>query len=234
LIIPLVLLSSLLVNLSLISKRNVLINQYLKGHSESHNRFFLLLIGCAAKVLAADGKIEEVEVQTIKNFFMMHFSFNKTSLLRVEETLNSELKRGKSIEALSSEINRFFAYDLKLALLDFLFRLAAADFIVKDSEQRVLKAFATAVGITETDYSFLYRRYCIGSAGSQSSVKPKNQHYRILGLSEGATQQEIKSAYRQLVKKFHPDTVAQLGEDVKKASENRMKEIQQAYEALKQ
>lgn len=33
-----------------------------------------------------------------------------------------------------------------------------------------------------------------------------NKYYKILGVNENSTKEEIKSAYRNLLKKFHPDT----------------------------
>ncbi|MEI7999139.1 MAG: DnaJ domain-containing protein, partial [Candidatus Omnitrophota bacterium] len=65
------------------------------------------------------------------------------------------------------------------------------------------------------------------------SGKGRDHYLRILGLAEGVKQAEIKSAYRQLAKKFHPDVVAHLGDEVRLASEKRMKEILEAYEFLK-
>jgi curved DNA-binding protein CbpA len=35
-------------------------------------------------------------------------------------------------------------------------------------------------------------------------------YYTVLGLSENATQAEIKAAYRSLIKQVHPDTLANL------------------------
>lgn len=50
-------------------------------------------------------------------------------------------------------------------------------------------------------------------------------HYEILGVPESASQREIKKKYRELVKLYHPD-VNPVGAD-------RFKEIQEAYETLK-
>ena len=54
----------------------------------------------------------------------------------------------------------------------------------------------------------------------------KRDYYEVLGLSKGASEDDIKKAYRKLAKKYHPD--------VNKASdaEEKFKEINEAYEVL--
>ena len=54
------------------------------------------------------------------------------------------------------------------------------------------------------------------------------QHHNILGLQPGASQEEIHSAYRRLVKLYHPDQDSSLDAEMK------YKEISAAYNALKQ
>lgn len=55
----------------------------------------------------------------------------------------------------------------------------------------------------------------------------KRDYYEILGLSRGASEEEIKKAYRRLAKENHPDL-----NPGNKASEARFKEINEAYEVL--
>ncbi|WP_026889394.1 J domain-containing protein [Clostridium beijerinckii] len=54
--------------------------------------------------------------------------------------------------------------------------------------------------------------------------------YEILGVKPGASQDEIKSAYRKLIKQYHPD---QYGDNpLKNLAQEKMIEINEAYEAL--
>jgi DnaJ like chaperone protein len=57
-------------------------------------------------------------------------------------------------------------------------------------------------------------------------------YYQILGVERGASQDEIKKAYRKLAVKYHPDKVATLGEDVQKAAEEKFKAVNKAYETI--
>ncbi len=52
-------------------------------------------------------------------------------------------------------------------------------------------------------------------------------YYQTLGVDKNATQDEVRSAFRKLARKYHPDTA----ED-KKAAEEKFKEINEAYEVL--
>ena len=61
----------------------------------------------------------------------------------------------------------------------------------------------------------------------------RSKYYRILGVKDGASQEEIKKAYRQLAKEHHPDKFVNASDSEKKFHESKMKEINEAYENLK-
>ena len=55
----------------------------------------------------------------------------------------------------------------------------------------------------------------------------KRDYYEVLGLQKGAGEEEIKKAFRQLAKKYHPDL-----NPGDKQAEAKFKEVNEAYEVL--
>jgi DnaJ like chaperone protein len=115
-------------------------------------------------------------------------------------------------------------YEQRLQLLNFLAMIAQADGVVTPQEVSALKECAVGLGLSEADVDAMLN---LKDAGTSLDAA-----YKVLGVAPTATDDEVKAAYRQLALKNHPDRVATLGEDVRKAAEKKFQEINAAKETI--
>src|SRR5580704_9363944 len=57
-------------------------------------------------------------------------------------------------------------------------------------------------------------------------------YYTVLNVKETASPSEIKTAYRDLIKQVHPDTITNLAPYLRQIAEDKAKEITEAYTVL--
>jgi len=56
----------------------------------------------------------------------------------------------------------------------------------------------------------------------------------VLGVAPDASPETVRAAYQRLIRQYHPDLVAEMGPEIRHVAEERTKELNRAYEALKQ
>ena len=84
------------------------------------------------------------------------------------------------------------------------------------------------VGLSKADASILIQQL---QAKQRDGFAVFNAH-KALGVAGDASEQEIKEAYRNKMKEYHPDKVANLGAKLRNLAEEESKEINRAYEDL--
>jgi DnaJ like chaperone protein len=116
----------------------------------------------------------------------------------------------------------------------------AADGNVHPAEHQMLLRVARRLGLTERDVAQLEALLRTASAGRSTAGAPPPQKrlddaYAALGLTPGATEAEIKRAYRRLMSQNHPDKLAARGlpESMREIAEERSREINTAYDVIK-
>ena len=112
-------------------------------------------------------------------------------------------------------------YSQRLQLFHYLVSLGACDGL-HQSECDLLEVIANYLGLSKAETDSVFARYRPSS----------DSHYRILEITPEATDDEVRKAYRKMAVKYHPDKVANLGEDVQKSAEEKFKTISHAYESI--
>lgn len=179
-----------------------------------------LLVLCAA-VMKADGRVVVGELEYVKAFFKRHYGEERAKqfLLLLRDTL----KKDFSARQVCLQIKQYMDHASRLQLLHLLYGVANADGSIDQRELTEIENIAGWLGISEADSMSLRAMY----------YKDVTHAYEVLELTENATDEEIKKAYRKLVVKYHPDKVSHLGEEMQAAANEKFQRMQAAYETIK-
>lgn len=115
----------------------------------------------------------------------------------------------------------------RLQLLNYLVIIAKADGVISPEEVAALKEVALYIGLSMQDVESMLNL----ESGAEASSSIEDA-YKVLGVSPSATDDEVKAAYRKMALKHHPDRVATLGDDIRKAAEKKFQEINDAKERI--
>ncbi|MBR4970507.1 MAG: TerB family tellurite resistance protein [Paludibacteraceae bacterium] len=194
--------------------------EYIGGTTQQRD-FNVSLLVLSAAVMKADGSVKKSELDYLKRFFLSNFGQERAEkyILMLREILKQDIQ----VYEVSQQIGRFMDYSSKLQLIHYLFGIASADGSTHENEVDVISIIAKYMGISSSDFQSIKAMF----------VQQVDSAYKILGIDSNATDEEVKKAYREMAKKYHPDKVAYLGEDVRKSAEQKLQEVNEAYEKIK-
>ena len=196
------------------------------------NSFIFSLLVLTSYIIRADGRIMHSEMECVRQ--MLRQNFGEQGVSQGEEILRKLFEEQKQMNAQNpnafkntirqscQQIASNMDYSQRLQLLNFLVMIAQADGRVVTEEINALREVAKYMRISDTDVDSM-----LNLRGNSLE-----DAYKVLGISPDATDDEVKKAYRKMALKHHPDRVATLGEDVKRAAEQKFKEINEAKERI--
>jgi DnaJ like chaperone protein len=206
------------------------VSEYEQTQTESRKNFVSLLVHILVKVAQFDGNVTRAEQQTIKNFFRTHLHYNQNQMFWVNELIKDATHNPDSLETLLAQFRSSFAYEPRLILVELVYQVFFSNERVTDQEVELARNIAEYLELSPYDLQTIQSRYI---HMRQTAVNLEQQYYEILGLQPVANFEEIKKAYRKLSMRYHPDKVVHLGEEFKGVAEEKMKEINAAYQYLK-
>ena len=195
-----------------------------QGHSDNTHSgdFEVSLLLLSSFVIKADGKIDPRELDFVRSYFVKMYGKDRANhaFRLFKGIIKSETISPRQI---CLQIQHQMQHAARLQLMHYLFALAKADEIVTSEELDMLHKIAGYLNINPRDFESIKAMFY---SDSQSA-------YKILEIEKTATDQEVKAAYRKMVKKHHPDKLRHLGEEHLKGAQDKFLKIQEAYEQVK-
>ena len=183
--------------------------------------FAISLLVLVAAVMKADGRVMRTELDYVKRYFVQVFGESSASEAIV--LLRDILKQEINLREVTQQIRTRLDYSSRLQMLHFLYKVANADGVIHPDELKVLQIITGFLGINKLD----------GESIKAMFIEDIHSAYKILETDPSASNEDIKKAYRNMALKYHPDKVAYLGDDFKKAAHDKFQKVNEAYNKIK-
>lgn len=218
--------------------------------TQKQSVFFETVFTLMGKLAKADGRVSEAEIAHVEAF-MKQLNMSPANRKKAIKHFQTGAKPDYNIDTVIAPFLQATQQspNLKQMLMVYLVRVAAADGKLDPKETELMREVAQKVGYSEQQFAQLmamlqgqdqfaggqYQQHQGGSAPSYTSVNAVAAAYQALGVSQDASDSDVKKAYRRLVREYHPDKLMGQGlpEEMIKEATERSQEIQTAYDTIK-
>ena len=198
------------------------------GHTEqTQATHFISLFSILGKLAKIDGVVSRSEIAVVEGFI------NRLPMSRQEkefakQVFNEAKNSGYSIEDFAIQLYQTTKQQptVLLSFFNLLFEIVSADGTFHPAEEAALQRIKAIFQISDQQFESIKGIY----------LNEIDKYYKILNCTPESSHQEIKTHYKKLVKDFHPDTIVSKGlpEEFTDFAAKRFREIQEAYEKIKQ
>ena len=190
---------------------------------EKQAAFLVGIIALSAKMAKADGIVTADEVAAFRDIIKVP----PGELKHVAFVFDQARKSVNGFDSYAKQLAKLFKDNPRVLedLLDGLFHIARADGLMHENEMIYLEEVARIFGFSDAEFAPIKARH---------SFQPEATPYLVLGIKPESSDEEIKAAYRKLVRENHPDTMMARGvpEEFIHLANDKLAAINIAFETI--
>ncbi len=199
--------------------------------------FFVATFGVMGHIAKADGRVTEDEAQ-LARAVMEGLGLGPRERNLAVRLFNEGKSAGFQLEPALAQLAQVAGRrrNLLRSFVEIQWKAAWADGSIHPAERRILDRIGVFLGFSRQEMAQMER---IAAAGFQPRRRSPDEAlaaaYEALGVSRTASDEEIRSVYRRLMRQHHPDRLAAQGlpEEMKDEATRRTQDIQKAYQTVR-
>ncbi|MBQ4849140.1 co-chaperone DjlA [Pseudoalteromonas sp. MMG012] len=230
---------------------------FFKG-DDLHQRQALFFSSCFAvmgHIAKSNGRVSETHIKAA-TLFMDEMGLHGEDRQEAQNAFRYGKGNDFELKGAVNDFKEVFSrrYDLLQLFLEIQIQMVFSDGHLAPQEVQLLQKVSQLLGISNTHFRFILKRYQAEfkfreqraqhgdyqrQKGSQTAPQSESitrmQALAVLGLTEQATDKDVKRAYRKLMSQHHPDKLVSQGlpQHMMEVAKKKSQDIQAAYEFLK-
>lgn len=220
------------------------------GYSGTNNQermqtvFFTTVFSVMGHLAKADGRVSETEIQMARSF-MQQMNLDEQQKKFAIELFQQGKKPDFQLEDVIDQFREECGRNrtLKQMFIEILLYAAYADGHVHTAERHILTRICNRLGFSPAQFAVIEgmvkAQHAFHGRNGREPARPRadllSEAYQALGISETASESEIKKAYRRQMSQHHPDKLVAKGlpEEMIKLANEKTGEIKAAYETIR-
>jgi len=185
--------------------------------------FITCLVIILTRVGMVNSPLTPNQTEVIRKFFLKNLNFGTEDFKAIDPLILEVQNKKPDIDKFVEEYKNSCKSNYNLLLIALCYQISLVENNLSEGTENLLKKIVLLLGITYEQHNKIREKY---------SLEALKTPYHVLKISSDASNDEVKKAYRNLIRVCHPDRFVHEGEEAAEAAHIKFLEIQAAYQEL--